>query len=295
MNLRGKMNAYNLNAVQQTMVSGSHKAGCIESTADCCLWCPACMWRGRNVRLVIDGDEDVPKLRYRASSASLFWGVGGGGGPYAVFGIGIAYSAASLVAAPLLAVGSCLKNIAFCVDPTAAAYNELATNHLSELGDMSEIDRSLQDGYSNLPDGNSNVQRLFQIANLETKLGLEKRKLQDKKDLLLIANDDIEKYSLQWLKPFLGQNQNLLLVYDPFVKEDSTIDYKISTCEFSKKKISTTHSLLLEEIKGHQMEIANLEEKLLEIDTEMEEYRKLPEKFLEEAIRLTNNENDSLI
>ncbi len=283
------MNTYYLNTVQQTMLSGSHKAGYIESVADCCLWYPACMWRGRNVRLFIEGDEEVPKLRYGSSSASIFWGVGEGD-PSAEGAIVLPYTVASLVAAPFLAIGTCLKKIAFCVDPTASAYNQLATKHLSELGDMSEVDPSLRDKYFYLPHDHSAGYR----KDLELTLEIERRDLRDKEELLLIANDDIKKFALEGLKPFLGQNKRHLMVYEPFLQKNSTIDYKISTCSFSVKEIFTIHSTLLEEIKSHQKEIATLEEKLSALNKK-QEFQKLSENFLKEALKLTNNKNDFLI
>ncbi|MBA3602110.1 MAG: hypothetical protein H0W50_00325 [Parachlamydiaceae bacterium] len=280
------MNFYNLNSVQQTMVSGSHKAECIELTADCCLWYPACMWRGRNVRLVIEGDEEVPKLRYRSSSASIFWGLGDGDSS-AESAIALPYIVASLVAAPFLALGSCLKNFALIVDPKASAYNQLAAKHLSELGDMSEVGPSLREGYFYLPHDHSARYR----KDLELTLEIERQDLKDKEELLLIANDDIKKYALEDLKPFLGQNKKLLMVDEPFFHKDFTTDYKISTCSFSEKEIFTIYSTLLKEIKSHHEEIATLEEKLSAI-TRKQEFQKKSEKFLKDAMILMNNENE---
>jgi len=275
------MNA--LNSIQERLVSGSPQAGWTEGVADCFLALPAFMWREKNVKLIKDDFHEL-KVSYTAASIIMdlvtskdavederfifacLIGV-------PVFSIGYAVSA--IIAAPLLAVGLPLKEIALVTDPQALAYNNLAVKHLNDLEDMSEIDRSLQDGCMFAPYGHANKIRQERLKSLNQELQDKRASLKNEEAMLTFIENDMQNMSES--KEQLDQKKLILF----------------STSSNSASPISKNQ--LQQNILLRQTAVTKIEDEILCINTQIKKLRELPEKFMSEARQLTMSETYTLI
>lgn len=275
-----------MNCVQQTMISGSHRKGCLEWSADACITPPALMWRGKNVR-VYEGAE----LTARYNSCTCFppsskASTGGGGAECCVYPlIAIGYILVSAVASPFLCVGGALKHLAFEIDPEAKEYNQLACDHLNELGDMSQIDKSLQEGCCYIPHGDSFEQTEIRRTALTNQITDLEKKLR-KKDFLELAKEDIAQGQV------ICKHDKNQFSYVPIMEDGIVVDYNITTSSDSEMKLATTLNKWEALISSYEKEILSLQAQIDSIDTANQQYQTLSDSFI---TRVSRRESDSFI
>jgi hypothetical protein len=152
-----------MNPVQRTMITGSFDAGCLERTADCCMYLPAQLWREENVEVIGGIDNRAFHSTGRGSlSRCCYYGVclpkytiraldemddadDEGAGLICLCSLAgsaitlVGYAITSLLAAPCLATGMCCKHIALECDGDAARYHKEAISYLQTKSSVESI------------------------------------------------------------------------------------------------------------------------------------------------------------
>jgi hypothetical protein len=231
------------------MLSGSPSATYLEQAADGCLFLPACMWRERNVKLILTESNEW-KLHYEEAGL-LGWFLGecstclcqplgpnanapGLAGMAIISAMGIPlYTVTSIAFAPLLAVGTCLKSVALSEDSFAKEYNQLVVDYLNEFPyDCEEkyvVEASNQKTKADKTKA-INSEKLKQLN--DNKSSLEKR-CKELKDVQISASAQAFEESAQLLN---DRQRSLTLEVNKIQREIAQLNEMDANHEATRKK-----------------------------------------------------------
>lgn len=260
-----------MNCIQQHMISGSHRAGNLENLADTCNAIPMYMWRDRDIK-VFEGEGLQVAFRYEAHCYNE-----SDCAPTAVF-FGSCYSVAALGASLFLSIGLSLKKIAFCIDPRAHEYNQLAVKCMGELDGLNEIKQS-KDDY---------LQTMFR----------EEKLLKDQELLYNVLKEDIEKNRpTNSMESFVGTNPHFMLAYHPFIAQDVT-DYRISTFSVTNSynpDLPYSFNSLAQKISEMKEKIESLRIRYNEAESQLAKLNEPIEQFIANVKKIYPSESQPLL